>query len=159
MPVNISFELSGGRQVETELNITIERLRSFKPLFKKIASDFRKTQNSLFAAEGAFEGNAAWAALSPGYKEQKAKKFPGRKILQATGKLRTSLVTKAGEGAINNITDDSIEIGTSIEYAGYHQTGTGKMPARPIFNITKNQEDKWINLVVQHIMKSGVDIE
>jgi phage gpG-like protein len=159
MPVNISFELSGGRQVETELNITIEKLRSFKPLFKKIGSDFRKTQNSLFAAEGAFEGNPVWAALSPQYAEQKEKKFPGRKILQATGKLRKSLTTLVGEGAINIITDDSIDIGTSIEYAGYHQSGTGKMPARPMFNITKLQEDRWINLIVQHIMKSGVDIE
>ena len=34
--------------------------------------------------------------------------------------------------------DDTVVVGTPAKYAGYHQTGTKHMPARPFFPVDKN---------------------
>ena len=33
---------------------------------------------------------------------------------------------------------DTVTVGTKVKYAGYHQTGTKHMPARPFFPVDKN---------------------
>jgi phage virion morphogenesis protein len=66
-------------------------------------------------------------------------------ILEREGYLKKSLTVQDNNG-------DSVFIGSPREYAGYHQTGTSKLPARPFFGVsTDNIDDlehlidRWLN--------------
>ena len=65
-------------------------------------------------------------------------KWPDRKtaashpLLRDTGRLYNSWTKPGAAGNIHRITRDKIEFGTDIEYAKYHEYGTGHIPPRPI---------------------------
>lgn len=87
-----------------------------------------------FDAEGAGPQAGSWAPLSVSYAKWKAAHFPGKPILQRTGALRAAL-TGPGANARRDVTSDTLTFGTTgLAYASLHQTGTGKMPARPEFD-------------------------
>jgi phage virion morphogenesis protein len=66
---------------------------------------------------------AAWQAWAPSTAKERAA-TPGASLLVLTGALRDSLYATA--------TEDGVEIGLHAAYASFHETGTSKMPARPI---------------------------
>ena len=90
-----------------------------------------------FASQGTMSAHGRWAALSPQYAKWKAKHYPGKPILEATGTMKNDLLSESNEGVT---TAQSMLYGTTIPYALYHQTGTKtaggklKMPARRIFD-------------------------
>lgn len=97
-------------------------LKRFIPLFRRYVLED-------FVIEGARSGSR-WAALSPGYAAWKAEHAPGKGILVLSGALKASLVGD-GAGSVVRATATSLEIGTTVPYAMYHQTGTRHMPQRP----------------------------
>ena len=87
-----------------------------------------------FDAEGAGPIAGSWAPLSVSYAKWKEAHYPGKPLLVRTGALKAAL-TGPGAGARRDISGDSLTFGTTgIPYASFHQTGTGKMPARPEFD-------------------------
>lgn len=57
-----------------------------------------------------------------------------------TGKTRGGILVDRGDllGSItSHATDKMAQVGTDRVYAKYHQTGTAKMPARPIFGLSE----------------------
>jgi len=153
MAFRLSFSFSGTTELSRILDIMANDLNDFEPMFRSIAKDFKKTEEGIFSSEGSFEGGSAWPALSPMYKVQKDKKYPGRKILEATGKLRQSL-TSMGSGHVEQIESESLAIGTDIKYAKYHQSGTRKMPARPPLQITEAEKSRWTRIAHEYIFRS-----
>lgn len=88
----------------------------------------------------AMEGHGAhgrWKELSQPYAARKAKRWPGEKILSASGKMKRSLLAETNMGTA---TPRTLLYGTDIKYARYHQTGTRKMPARRIFDPEEGHE-------------------
>ena len=80
---------------------------------------------------------------SPWAPRKKSKRDDGHPLLIKSGALRQSIGWKL-QGS------DTVVIGTDRKYAGYHQTGTKNMPARPFFPV-----DRSGNLTPQ--MKSKID--
>ncbi len=72
-----------------------------------------------------------WKELSGPYATRKARRYPGEKILSASGKMKRDLLSESNRG---EMTARTLLYGTNIKYAIYHQTGTKKMPARRIFD-------------------------
>ena len=68
---------------------------------------------------------------SPWAPRKKSKRDDGHPLLIKSGSLRQSIGWKL-EG------DDTVVVGTDKKYAGYHQTGTKHMPARPFMPIDAN---------------------
>lgn len=147
------FEVDGEIQLRRYLDILAENISDFTVIFEKIADDFRDTMSGVFSAEGAFEGRSRWAPLSPDYAIQKARKFPGRPILHATGKLRKSLTTES-DGHICQITPTTLKIGTSDEKAIFHQRGTRKMPQREIVRLTQSQKSRWTRIIHTEVFRN-----
>lgn len=73
------------------------------------------------------QGEGSWPPLSPGYAKAKAKARPGRPMLVYDGDLRRVLTTDAFTVAR---TSRELWMSTSQSGAGYHRSGTSKMPAR-----------------------------
>ncbi len=122
--------------------ITLDRIESLSDVFDGVTSQFSdisyKTplgdfQHVLAQGEAeAFDqqrepGGTPWEPLKP---STIAKKGHSR-ILYETGTLMASLATVGGPGNISDIYDHGSAFGTDVEYAGFHQTGTSRMPARP----------------------------
>lgn len=81
---------------------------------------------------GVFDAN--WPRLSQKYALYKAKKFPGRPIMERSGKLKESWAW--------NSTDSSVDIGNNADYWEYHQSGTEKMPKRLLAGINSTNKEK-----------------
>lgn len=132
----MSFKATGGAS---------PRLKALEDVLKldaSIAADvtriadsvFKTRERTKFASEGASDA-AAWPALSPAYAKQKAKKYPGRKILVMTGALRDGVSTESpGHVAQTaNVGEGRwlLTLGAVGPYWWtFHVTGTSKMPAR-----------------------------
>jgi hypothetical protein len=84
----------------TELENNLEQLRStlktgLKPELQKAGqwyTDF--LQNDVFATEGGVYGKS-WHSINQKYAKKKAEKYPGRGVLERTGKLKKSWSLRA----------------------------------------------------------------
>lgn len=130
----------------------------FKTIFEKIADEFYESQEKVFGAEGAFEGRARWAELSPRYRAWKEKNYPGMPILQLTGKMKSSLVGSGAEGSVYEVSNKELTVGTNVPYAIFHQRGTRRMPQRKIIEVTDRQKLRWVH-IVHYFMMANVSEE
>lgn len=117
------------------LSVGLSRLRTaiadWTPFWTdRFAPFFYRMVQQDFVLEGGGSGSS-WAPLSPAYAAWKASHYPGKGILVQSGALKASLADPNAVGAIFRTTPTSLEIGTSVPYALYHQLGTGRMPQRP----------------------------
>ena len=106
-------------------------------MWPHIAADFCRREERKFAVEG-----PGWAELSEEYARKKAKRFPGKPILQATGNLKDSF-TNPGR-AIQSLGPKHLELGTDVHYARYHQDG---------FHVSKLIDEREVQ---RHISKKFV---
>ena len=126
----LSINVTGNKQVA----VALERLRQavgddFTEPFQDVAQDLKEfTQGDVFDSEGSAAGQH-WAELSEPYAHLKALQYPGKGLLEATGLLLDSFTSI--------IQSDSMLFTNTASYAIYHQVGTSKMPARPIFQVNE----------------------
>ena len=98
-----------------------------------------------------------WAPLSPAYAAYKSRVRPGRSLLVFDGDLKRSL-TMGAKGSIFSAKARRLVLGSTVPYAVYHQDGTrrgGKtrMPARPLFVLTKGVAERWVDIVREEIFE------
>jgi len=108
----------------------------YRPIWPVIEDDFYAQTKGQFASQGA-EGGAKWAPLKPEYAGWKAVHFPGAPILVRTGDLERSLTSPNDANAVRMEARKTLTLGTRVPYAGYHQRGTSKMPARKEIQLTE----------------------
>ena len=83
-------------------------------------------------------GGQPWAPLAESTKYKKESNV----ILVDTGALRTSLVDVGGTGNVNTVASHSLIYGTDVEYALFHESGTKRMPARPLAGLSETLVNK-----------------
>jgi hypothetical protein len=94
--MELRIEQTGEETVIRRLRGMEERAANLAPIFEKLAADFYRFEGDVFRTEGAVNASGQWKPLSPRYAAWKAKRYPGRRILRLTGKLRSSLVKSGG---------------------------------------------------------------
>lgn len=156
--VKIRFEIANEVQLSRAFETGIAAFLNLEQPFGIMADEFFQSMASVFAAEGAFEERSRWQELSPAYGRWKARHYPGRKILELTGRLKNSLTTKGGPDNVLEITRDTLSVGTRVPYAMYHQTGTPKMPMRKIIELTDTQKLRWVQIMHRYIYDVGETI-
>lgn len=101
------------------------RLLNLEPLWRRFSDEMEQIEQQWFDTEG----EQSWPALAESTLRSKARRgFPSQ-ILVATGDLRDSLTDPARAATTTRLT---MEWGTDVFYAQYHQDGTDKMPAREV---------------------------
>lgn len=110
-----------------------DKTKDSSKLLRTLTKNVGETLVSL--VRDGFEGEhdpygSPWEAL---------KERSGR-ILQDTGRLRNSWHQSGA-------TNDSVTVSASADYAGYHQNGTSKMPARPMVPREGALPPKWADEV------------
>jgi len=87
---------------------------------------------------------ASWAELAEvTVKRRRNKKKGSIRILQDMGDLKLSINSRVNE--------DSVTIGSGLQYGKWHQGGTKRMPARPFIGYNTADEQRFINIVLKHI--------
>lgn len=130
-----------------------EHTEDLRFLWPDVAADFREIEQEQFSTQGAH--SHTWQPLSRKYGQWKAKKYPGKQILELDGTLWQSLTRKGAKGHVEQFDKDSLAIGTSIHYAKYHQRGTRKMPARKVIDFTEADKMKIAKTIHRRLVGKG----
>lgn len=149
--MRISFDFYGDQQIDRVLDRMADRVEDASPAFEELADRFAAAESQQFASQGAF-GGGGWAPLSPAYAAWKASRFPGP-ILVRTGALKGSLTGRPL--GVEMIGAQQAVFGTNIPYAGYHQSGTSKMPARPPVQLPESEKQAWVKVMQRFIVSGG----
>jgi len=109
----------------------------------RIRKDWNKRIGQAFETKGQSIGYK-WKPLSPAYAAWKSRHFPGRPLLVLRGPMKRSLTSSSSRNAIFNRTGGrQLILGTRIKYAKFHQYGTSKMAARPMFKVDQGLVNAW----------------
>jgi len=136
-----------------DYNLSVKTLR---PVFERIRSEFVESQRLTFINEGAFEGKEHWQELSPMYRRWKQRRFGYKPILQATERMKKSLLQRSHPDQVVQMTDDSFTIGTRVPYAYKHQLGIG-VPVRKVIELTELQKTRWNRIVHNYLYEMAYD--
>ncbi len=109
-----------------------------------VADDLRQMMAEQFATEGA-AGGTPWAPLATSTLRKSRRTRSG--ILNLTGALLGSLTDPGAPGHVEQIDSAQLLFGSGLPYAGFHQTGTRRMPARPIVVLTGDATARWLEIV------------
>lgn len=150
--LRLTYTVAGDTQLDRALGRYGDALKDMSPAFKDIAESLKKAEVQQFASQGGAGGG--WAPLSDGYALWKQINYPGKPILELTGALKAS-VTGSGPHYVEQITKDSLKVGTSLFYALFHQRGTGRMPARPVIQLTEENKRGWMKILQVYAYKAA----
>lgn len=92
--------------------------------------------------DGKEAGGGAWAP--------RKRNYPWPTLIK-TGHLMRSATTEQEPGHIEHIGDREMSTGTSVAYAGFHEYGTERMPARPFEAVPDSALDLMESFIVDYI--------
>ena len=128
----VTLEADGAIQL---MDGMAERSQDLSAVMRVIASDMLTFVDTTFAASISPTGHE-WEPLSEFTislrRDRKKRPISSDKPLIDSGILRNSITAVPGVLAVI--------VGTNVPYAGHHQFGTFKIPARPFFPLTEDGE-------------------
>ena len=98
--------------------------------------------------QGQSPDGVPWAPL---VRPSRKRGGPTAKPLRDTGILMASMA--AGADHVEDIDAASLTWGTNVWYAGFHQHGTRRIPARPFIGLTPQMEMRIAQIVIDGIAK------
>lgn len=132
-----------------KFNLLKAEFQDFKFALEEVTRSYLKENRKNFI----LKGTGKYAPLSPKYAAQKSRKFGPLPILVVDGRLRDSVTDRQNQDSIRQVTKNIAVIGTRTPYAGFIQTGTNKMPARPFLFFTKDQEKRFTKIIEENTNK------
>ena len=142
--------LPGNQVFIKKLETLKARVLDPTPLWAAMVVNFHQVEEAKFEAEG-----PGWDQLKDSTLASKAALgFAGTNILERTGDLWNSLTGTNGFSK-TEITTLGWYSGTTVAYAGFHQTGTSKMVARPPVNLTPGVIAMWVAMMENYFFLGG----
>ena len=106
--------------------------------WESLAPIVAEAADNIFASEG----RGGWPQLSEAYARWKARNFPDKDLLELTGAYRNAATQIGAPGNVITTTENSLTYGVEgLDYPVYHETGTDRMPARPVFDLLAEDEE------------------
>jgi phage gpG-like protein len=150
--MRLRLEVFGDVQLDRKLLRFEENLGDLEPVFEALADDFLAIETSQFASEGGF-ASGGWDPLADSTVRRRGSAHP---ILDDFGDLRASLTQDGAKGSIRNITSDELFVGTDVDYAQHHQTGTPRMPRRRPVEFREADRRRWVRKIQRYIVSGEV---
>lgn len=122
-------------------------IRNIGQLSESLTDDFDWASIAPVVAEAAdnifaSQGRGGWAQLSPAYARWKEKNYPGKGILELTGAYRNAATRIGSPHNVLEVGDDHLTYGVEgLEYPVFHEGGTDRLPARPVFELLEEDEE------------------
>lgn len=138
--MQLSFSIEGEKQLSRRLRIVSDRVKDWTPAFKETSVQLKQVfAEDAFKTEGQAVGQV-WSPLSRAYAERKAKLYPGKGLLEATGAMRKAFKTlwKADMAAVWN----------ESEYFKYHQSRQPRkrLPRRAMMALAEKQKQMVVKI-------------
>lgn len=152
--MQLELSLSGDVQVKRKLLRIGDRAIHAKPAFEAIATVLMGIERAQFESEGR-RSSGGWDELAPSTIEAKG----DSRILFESGALMASLSEDGDENMTNQATDDFLLFGSKLGYAGYHQTGTSRMPQRRPLELRETDRVGITKILQTHILGDGDGFE
>ena len=127
--MQLSIQITGTKDVQRKLRRLGPELTNLKGSMSEIGREAaRYYSNQGFNSQGGVFGKA-WTPLKRATTLRKARKYPGRPPLVATGKMRDGFTFTAGS--------NQVLIGNKVDYFKYHQSTAPrqKIPRRAMMGI------------------------
>lgn len=153
---DVEIDVFGIPFLRRKLDNIGDRIVDIEPALESIASDMRVQAGRAFDSRGLTSGTA-WpplqdSTISRKLRDKNAKtRANAHRILHATERLRKSLTSESHNEHISRVDRNSLEFGTSVPYAGFHQTGTRNMSARPPVRMREFQRKRAVRKVARYI--------
>jgi phage gpG-like protein len=150
----LRITITGDDALERDLGIYADRLR--RPFLLTDARERVVTYVTREAARQIKEGqHGDYKALSPTYRSWKSRRYPSRPLLVVTGRTVRSMTDEYSRDFHNQVSAGgrTLTVGTDYPVAGYHQKGTGRMPARPLFVVTRRVAERMAETVAEALPK------
>ena len=133
-------------QIKTtpQLNILVRRIDL---LIENLTDGFDWESLAPMVAEAAdrifaSEGRGAWPQLSEAYARWKERNFPGKGILDLTGAYISAATQIGAPHNLVEVGPDHLTYGVEgLDYPVFHESGTDRLPARPVFDLLAEDED------------------
>jgi hypothetical protein len=154
--MDISVTINGVQALSRKVTGIKHRAENMAPVLRVISRDFRRIMVLQFDTRGSYLGTD-WAPLAASTIERKERAGVDQRILHWSRALRFSLTT--GQEGINITTEDSLELGTAIEYAGFVSDGTRNQPARELFKMNKVTSRRWNRAMRLYLMHGVLEME
>lgn len=140
----IYWEIEGEKQLVRRLRGIEAGLKDWSPAFQQTASELKAIfSNDVFQSEGRAI-SAPWQPLKPSYAAQKARKYPGKGILEATGHMRRSFQSM--------FKPDMAAVWNTASYFKYHQSNKprSRLPRRVMMKLAEEQKQLVVKIFHTH---------
>ncbi len=138
---NISWMIEGEKQISRNLLLLASRVKDWTPAFAETAYSLKSIfSKEVFDTEGAAI-NERWAPLSKAYAYRKAQKYPGKGILEATGRMRNGFMTL--------YRPDMAAVWNDVQYFKYHQSNQARssnLPRRVVMKLAQSQREMVVKI-------------
>ena len=135
MPKQFSISVLGEQQLARTFSRFADAVEDYRPAWPDVQTVMEHIEELQFSSQGA-HGSGGWAALNPRYAAYKAARYGVKPILQRTGELKASLTENTGK-SVREMRPLEFQYGTRVPYAGFHQSGTNRMPRRKLIDLTE----------------------
>jgi phage gpG-like protein len=139
--LHLSWTIEGVTQLSRNLLILASRVKDWTPAFEATAYELKNLfSGEVFDTEGSVI-EESWAPLSKAYAYRKAQKYPGKGILEATGKMRNGFMTLWRP--------DMAAVWNEVEYFKYHQSNqprTSNLPRRVMMKLAGAQREMVVKI-------------
>lgn len=151
--LRLQVEIENETQFDRTFTRFTEQLRDLRDLWPGVIPELRDIAREQFAGEGVGPaGN--WPALSPKYAAWKAQRFPGKPILQRTGRLIESLTGNTADSIVE-ARPDYLDFGTRVPYGRYHHKGAGRLKRRKVFDLNEQQKTRLMKVIQRRLLSAG----
>lgn len=154
----ISIEAFGVTKSKKRFRAYTARGRDLMPINLKIANDMTRVAENQFRTGGRY-GGTAWPALAQSTVERKARAGQHPDILRRTDALYRSLTNPQDEHHFQFVDNHTVDFGSHLEYADLHNTGTSRMPARPIIEVTPRDVRRWAKGIQRYILTGKIRVD
>ncbi len=134
MGFQLQWSIEGDQQLSRVLLLAAEKVKDWTPAFKETALELKSIfSNEVFTSQGAAI-DEKWSPLKKAYALRKSKAYPGKGILEATGKMRNGFLTLWRP--------DMAKVWNEVEYFKYHQSNQPrtKLPRRVMMKLANSQK-------------------
>lgn len=145
---------------ETELSRKLLRFEKLvenpRPAFDMLHTQFLELEREQFESGGQYSPEGHWAPLAESTVAAKAAAGLDPRTLIATQRLFKSLTEAHSEDHVYHTTDDTMTIGSLVDYGKFHQSRAPRtrLPRRPPVAIPEQTKKHWVRLLQGWLMES-----
>ena len=154
MALRLQLEVLGETQIDRTFLRLSDTAKNMEPLWERFLKELRDIARLQFESEGSY-GSGGWPALAESTIESKQSRGKDNGILRASNDLFNSL-TSEGPGSIADISKEWLRYGTSIPYAGFHQSGTTNMPQRRVVRLPESERRMLVSLMQRYLVTGEI---